>query len=122
MAKEKKAKKLGEIDITKLITQEEMSSIIAVIKSRQEFFQKLALEKRTAKEKGMSALRERFSNIENKEAKEKIELLAEKLMVEADRVYLKNFAEELKHQSGMVEFLHRFTNEKFEDLTGFFSL
>lgn len=118
----KKKKEENLIPIEKMITQEEMTSLIAVIRSRQEFFQEMANEKTIARERSNSLLEERLNGMASKEAKDKIMLLGEKLMAEADKVYMKKYKEELSHQSGMVEFLHRFTNDKFTDLTGFFSL
>jgi len=99
-----------------------MNGLISVIKSRQEFFQKMANEKNIARERSNSLLEERLNGMASKEAKEKIMLLGEKLMAEADKVYMMQYKEELSHQPGMVEFLHKFTNEKFTDLTGVFSL
>jgi len=117
-------KKIDEdlIPIEKLITKKEMNGLISVIKSRQEFFQKMANEKNIARERSNSLLEERLNGMASKEAKEKIMLLGEKLMAEADKVYMMQYKEELSHQPGMVEFLHKFTNEKFTDLTGVFSL
>lgn len=118
----KKKKDENLIPIEKMITTEEMNGLIAVVRSRQEFFQRMASEKTIARERSNSLLEERLNGTANKEAKDKIMLLGEKLMAEADKVYMKQYKEELSHQSGMVEFLHRFTNDKFTDLTGFFSL
>ena len=118
----KKKKDENLIPIEKMITTEEMNGLIAVVRSRQEFFQRRANEKTIARERSNSLLEEKLNGMASKEAKDKIMLLGEKLMAEADKVYMKQYEEELSHQSGMVEFLHRFTNDKFTDLTGFFNL
>jgi len=117
-------KKVNEdqIPIEKLISKEEMNSLIEVIKIRQKFFQDMANEKSVARERGELALTEKLNGLASKEVVEKLKLLGDKLMDEADKVYLAKYKEELSHQPGMVEFLHRFTNEKFTDLTGHFNI
>jgi hypothetical protein len=115
MAKETKKVKEVKIPLEKMITPQEMEALIAVARSRQEFFQKMSNERRTARERSEALLKERFNGLASKELQDKMQMLAEKLMAKADEVYLAQFKTELAHQSGMVEFLHRFTNEKFED-------
>ena len=105
-----------------MITKEEMSSLIEVVKLRQKFFQELAIEKSVARERGEATLTERFNGLASKEVVAKMRMLADKLMNEADRVFLAKYKEELSHQPGVVEFLNRFTNEKFEDLSLQFSV
>lgn len=124
MAKAVRKKKIDEdqIPLEKMITKEEMSSLIEVVKLRQKFFQELAIEKSVARERGEATLTERFNGLASKEVVAKMRMLADKLMNEADRVFLAKYKEELSHQPGVVEFLNRFTNEKFEDLSLQFSV
>lgn len=124
MAKAVRKKKIDEdqIPLEKMITKEEMNSLIEVVKLRQKFFQELAIEKSVARERGEAMLKERFNGLASKEVVAKMRMLADKLMNEADRVFLAKYKEELSHQPGVVEFLNRFTNEKFEDLSLQFSV
>lgn len=124
MAKAVRKKKIDEdqIPLEKMITKEEMNSLIEVVKLRQKFFQELAIEKSVALERGEAMLTERLNGLASKEVVAKIRMLADKLMNEADRVFLAKYKEELSHQPGVVEFLNRFTNEKFEDLSLQFSV
>lgn len=124
MAKAVSKKKIDEdqIPLEKMITKEEMNSLIEVVKLRQKFFQELAIEKSVALERGEAMLKERLNGLASKEVVAKMRMLADKLMNEADRVFLAKYKEELSHQPGVVEFLNRFTNEKFEDLSLQFSV
>ena len=124
MAKAVRKKKIDEdqIPLEKMITKEEMSSLIEVVKLRQKFFQELAIERSVARERGEAMLTERLNGLASKEVVAKMRMLADKLMNEADRVFLAKYKEELSHQPGVVEFLNRFTNEKFEDLSLQFSV
>lgn len=124
MAKAVRKKKIDEdqIPLEKMITKEEMNSLIEVVKLRQKFFQELAIEKSVARERGEAMLTERLNGLASKEVVAKMRMLADKLMSEADRVFLAKYKEELSHQPGVVEFLNRFTNEKFEDLSLQFSV
>jgi hypothetical protein len=117
-------KKINEeqIPIEKLISKEEMNALIEVLKSRQAFFQGMVNDRSLARERGEAALEERIGALASKELKAKLKMLTEKLMAEADKVYLAKYKEELSHQPGVVEFLNRFTNEKFEDLSVNFEL
>lgn len=124
MDKSVNKKKIDEdkIPLEKIISKEEMNSLIEVVKLRQKFFQDMANEKSLARERGEALLMERLNGLASKELQDKMRTLAEKLMNEADKVYLSKYKEELSHQPGMVEFLHRFTNEKFTDLSEFFKI
>lgn len=124
MAKAVSKKKIDEdqIPLEKMITKEEMNSLIEVVKLRQKFFQELAIDKSVARERGEAMLTERLNGLASKEVVAKMRMLADKLMNEADRVFLAKYKEELSHQPGVVEFLNRFTNEKFEDLSLQFSV
>lgn len=124
MAKAVRKKKIDEdqIPLEKMITKEEMNSLIEVVKLRQKFFQELAIEKSVARERGEAVLTERLNGLASKEVVAKMRMLVDKLMNEADRVFLAKYKEELSHQPGVVEFLNRFTNEKFEDLSLQFSV
>lgn len=124
MAKAVRKKKIDEdqIPLEKMITKEEMNSLIEVVKLRQKFFQELATEKSVARERGEAMLMERLNGLASKEVVAKMRMLADKLINEADRVFLAKYKEELSHQPGVVEFLNRFTNEKFEDLSPQFSV
>ena len=124
MAKAVRKKKIDEdqIPLEKMITKEEMNSLIEVVKLRQKFFQELAIDKSVARERGEAMLTERLNGLASKEVVAKMRMLADKLINEADRVFLAKYKEELSHQPGVVEFLNRFTNEKFEDLSPQFSV
>lgn len=124
MAKTARKKKIDEdqIPLEKMITKEEMNSLIEVVKLRQKFFQEIAIDKSVARERGEAMLTERLNGLASKEVVAKMRMLADKLMNEADRVFLAKYKEELSHQPGVVEFLNRFTNEKFEDLSPQFSV
>lgn len=124
MAKAARKKKIDEdqIPLEKMITKEEMNSLIEVVKLRQRFFQELAIDKSVARERREAMLSERLNGLASKEVVAKMRMLADKLINEADRVFLAKYKEELSHQPGVVEFLNRFTNEKFEDLSPQFSV
>lgn len=117
MAKETKKKKSEEVKIPleKMITTQEMEALIAVARSRQKFFKKLSDERKMSRERAEVSLVERFNGLASKELIDKMRMLTDKLIAKADEVYFAQFKEEIAHQSGMVEFLHRFTSEKFED-------
>lgn len=110
----KEEKDENKIPLEKIVTKEEMNSLIKVLKLRQCFFQKISEERKLASEKAKSSIKEKFNGLASKELEERMITLTEKLMDKADEVFLEPYQEELKNQPGVVEFLHRFTNEKFE--------
>ncbi len=101
------------IDIQKLVSKEELEALIFMAKSRQNYFKEIFESRRVSREKGEEILETKLSAIDNDKVIDNIKKLTRKLMDAADKKFLEHHKEELSRQSEIVEFLHKFTNEKF---------
>lgn len=108
---EKNPNEIALTDITKSVTIGELEAVIAVLKSRQHFFEELVRENEKFADKAIAKLQEVEGNMPE-EIIEKLKLLSNSFAKEMNTKIVKDFKDELDAQPEVNEFLLRFTGEK----------
>jgi hypothetical protein len=103
----------GEINLSKVVTNAEFAAIIKIVKSRQEFFARIAKDREESNGKIIGITDENTYGMDDKSF-EGLKNLTEKVLLAADKRFYKEYKEELDSQPEIVEFLTKFSerNEK----------